>query len=57
MRDDIANTIYIFLKILKDYGCKIKIRDNELLFVDIKTNEIYKIDNKGLKGIYEAVLG
>lgn len=56
MRDDIANTIYIFLKILKDYGCKIKIRDKELLFVDTKTNEIYKIDNKGLKGIYEAVL-
>lgn len=56
MRDDIANTIYIFLKILKDYNCKIKIRDNKLLFVDTKTNEIYKIDNKGLKGIYETVL-
>ena len=56
MRDDIANTIYIFLKILKDYDCKIKIKDNKLLFVDTKTNEIYKIDNKGLKGIYENVL-
>lgn len=56
MRNDIANTIYIFLKILKDYNCKIKIRDNKLLFVDTKTNEIYKIDNKGLKGIYETVL-
>ena len=56
MRDDIANTIYIFLKILKDYNCKIKIRNNKLLFVDTKTNEIYKIDNKGLKGIYETVL-
>ena len=56
MRNDIANTIYIFLKILKNYDCKIKIRDNKLLFVDTKTNEIYKIDNKGLKGIYETVL-
>lgn len=56
MRDDIANTIYIFLKILKDYDCKIKIRDNELLFVDAKTNETYKINNKGLNGIYESVL-
>lgn len=56
MRDDIANTIYIFLKILKNYDCKIKIRNNKLLFVDTKTNEIYKIDNKGLKGIYETVL-
>ena len=56
MRNDIANTIYIFLKILKDYNCKIKIRDNKLLFVDTETNEIYKIDNNGLKGIYETVL-
>ncbi len=56
MRNDIANTIYIFLKILKNYDCKIKIRNNKLLFVDTKTNEIYKIDNKGLKGIYETVL-
>lgn len=56
MRDDIANTIYIFLKILKDYDCKIKIRDNELLFVDTKTNETYKINNKGLNGIYESML-
>lgn len=55
MRDDIANMIYIFLKILKDYGCKIKIRDNELLFVDTKTNETYKADNEGLEGIYKMI--
>lgn len=56
MRDDIADTIYIFLKILKNYDCKIKIRNNKLLFVDTKKNEIYKIDNKGLKRLYETVL-
>ncbi len=53
MRDDIANTIYIFLKILKEYHCEIRIKDNELLFIDTKTNETYKADNKSLKEIYK----
>ncbi|MFR2832158.1 MAG: hypothetical protein ACLTAV_05595 [Finegoldia magna] len=53
MRDDIANTIYIFLKILKEYHCEIRIKNNELLFIDTKTNETYKTDNKNLKEIYK----
>lgn len=55
MRDDIANTIYIFLKILKEYHCEIRVRENELLIVDTKTNETYKADNEGLEGIYKMI--